>query len=74
MQIMLSGVLILKPATIEMMRRKKYRIIRIRQKINLDAIYNTICDRCGKTGHIKTECFNKGKSYELIPENMVSLW
>lgn len=36
--------------------------------LQLDAIYNTICGRCGGKGHIQSECYNtNGEKYELLP-------
>ena len=38
--------------------------------LELGAIYNTRCSKCGGSGHIASECFNTGDiKYELIPED-----
>lgn len=36
--------------------------------LELGAIYNTVCTRCGGKGHISSECYNtKGEKYDLLP-------
>eukprot|EP01036_Dinobryon_divergens_P039691 gene39691-52367_t len=36
--------------------------------IQLDAIYNTVCTKCGGGGHIASECYNHGQmKYDLLP-------
>lgn len=37
--------------------------------LELGAIYNTLCSKCGGSGHIASECYNTGSvKYELVPE------
>lgn len=39
------------------------------EPIQLDAIYNTTCSKCGGGGHIASECYNTGsQKYELVPD------
>jgi len=39
------------------------------QKIQLEAVYNTTCTRCGGIGHLNYECYSRGgDKYTLIPE------
>ncbi len=41
----------------------------LRPPIELGAILNTKCTRCGSQGHLAIECFNTtGTRYDLIPE------
>jgi hypothetical protein len=41
-----------------------------RESLELGAIYNTRCTKCGGKGHISIECFNSSKtSYDLIPDD-----
>lgn len=50
-------------------RRKKMDGRGGRQKIELGAVLDTICKKCGGSGHLAQECFKFGNSsYELIPE------
>merc|ERR1711918_132702 len=40
-----------------------------RGSVTLDAVLNTVCTKCGGSGHISSECFNSnGQKYELIEE------
>lgn len=40
------------------------------KKMELGAVYNVTCTRCGGHGHLKTECYASlnNKTYELLPE------
>eukprot|EP00897_Mesotaenium_endlicherianum_P006365 jgi/Mesen1/5757/ME000292S04849 len=39
------------------------------KKMELGAVLNVTCTRCGGHGHLKTECYaSKAKNYELVPE------
>lgn len=52
---------------------QKYYFSYIKQQpeIKTDAVYNTICEKCGKPGHFKNECYNtiKQGNFELIPSD-----
>jgi hypothetical protein len=46
---------------------------RERQPLQLDAIVNTVCLRCGRHGHIKADCWNdQNAGYDLIGEDDVA--
>ncbi|XP_025424997.1 nucleolar protein of 40 kDa-like [Sipha flava] len=51
-------------------RRKSQPNIKGKRTIQLDAVYNTKCVRCGTGGHLAKDCFKgtSGKVYELLPE------
>ncbi|CAH1402702.1 unnamed protein product [Nezara viridula] len=44
-----------------------------RKKIELEAVFNTTCSKCGVHGHIAKDCFKDptGKVYELLPDEDV---
>ncbi|XP_014293089.1 zinc finger CCHC domain-containing protein 17 [Halyomorpha halys] len=44
-----------------------------RKKIELEAVFNTTCSKCGVRGHIAKDCFKDptGKTYELLPDEDV---
>lgn len=55
----------------QMEEQKKRTIIpRERKAIQLEAVLNTTCSKCGTIGHFAKDCFMSldGKKYELIPE------
>ncbi|XP_033611334.1 nucleolar protein of 40 kDa isoform X2 [Cryptotermes secundus] len=41
-----------------------------KKTIQLEAVFNTTCSKCGTRGHLARDCFKSpdGKTYELIPE------
>ncbi|XP_046356835.1 nucleolar protein of 40 kDa-like [Haliotis rufescens] len=51
-------------------RRRKQGFSSERPKIELGAIYDTKCARCGTRGHLSKECYAErgGKQYDLIPD------
>lgn len=51
-------------------QRKKNPNITQHKVIQLEAILNTTCTKCGTRGHMAKDCFMSpdGKKYELIPE------
>jgi len=50
--------------------RRKRPTHRDAQPIQLAAIYNTTCSKCGGSGHIASECYSLGdQKYELIPDD-----
>ncbi|KAG8225648.1 hypothetical protein J437_LFUL010333 [Ladona fulva] len=51
-------------------QRRKVLVTHGRKKIELDAVFNTTCSKCGTRGHMSRDCFKTpdGKSYELLPE------
>lgn len=51
-------------------QRKKTYVPRERKAIQLEAVLNTTCSKCGTIGHFAKDCFMSldGKKYELIPE------
>ncbi|XP_043482951.1 nucleolar protein of 40 kDa-like [Leptopilina heterotoma] len=51
-------------------QRKKTIVPRERKAIQLEAVLNTTCSKCGTIGHFAKDCFMSpdGKKYELIPE------
>jgi predicted RNA-binding protein with RPS1 domain len=53
----------------ELDEKKKRKFNRFEpEPIHLEAIYNTICSKCGGSGHIAAECYNQGqKKYDLLP-------
>lgn len=63
----------LDPNGVELQRdlqRKKNPGTTQRKAIQLDAVLNTTCTKCGTRGHLSKDCFMSpdGKKYELIPE------
>lgn len=52
------------------MQRKKSLGATQRKVIQLEAVLNTTCTKCGTRGHLSKDCFMspEGKKYELIPE------
>ena len=39
------------------------------EPLQLGAVYNTVCKKCGGKGHIASECFNtSGQGYLLVEE------
>lgn len=52
------------------MQRRKTPGTAQRKAIQLEAVLNTICTKCGTKGHLSKDCFMSpdGKKYELIPE------
>lgn len=53
----------------DLQRRKTPGTIQ-RKAIQLEAVFNTTCSKCGTRGHLSKDCFMSpdGKKYELIPE------
>ncbi|XP_067655081.1 zinc finger CCHC domain-containing protein 17-like [Haliotis asinina] len=51
-------------------RRRKQGFTSERPKIELGAVYDTKCARCGTHGHLSKECYGErgGKQYDLIPD------
>ncbi|XP_014772935.1 zinc finger CCHC domain-containing protein 17 [Octopus bimaculoides] len=50
-------------------RKQKKGFKREIQKIELGAVYDTTCKKCGAYGHFSKDCFSvNGKSYSLVPE------
>jgi len=48
-------------------QRKKSGVKRKFDPIEIGAVYNTVCKKCGTKGHIALECYqNKNKSYQLV--------
>jgi hypothetical protein len=45
---------------LEQIRRKKLSAPRKRGKIELGAVLNTLCSKCGCEGHLATECWGYG--------------
>ncbi|XP_011159394.1 nucleolar protein of 40 kDa [Solenopsis invicta] len=63
----------LDPNGVELQRdvqRKKNPGMTQRKVIQLEAVLNTTCAKCGTRGHLAKDCFMSpdGKKYELIPE------
>lgn len=63
----------LDPNGVELQRdaqRRKNPGITQRKAIQLEAVLNTTCTKCGTRGHLSKDCFMSpdGKKYELIPE------
>lgn len=63
----------LDPNGVELQRdlqRKKNPGAIQRKAIQLEAVLNTTCTKCGTRGHLSKDCFMSpdGKKYELIPE------
>jgi predicted RNA-binding protein with RPS1 domain len=52
-------------------RKKRFENSEDRAPINLDAILNTTCAKCGVRGHLASECMGQknGKSFELLMED-----
>lgn len=52
------------------MQKKKVYVSQQRKTIQLEAVFNTTCTKCGTHGHLAKDCFvpPNGKKYELIPE------
>lgn len=52
-------------------RRKIQPNSKGKRTIQLDAVYNTKCARCGTGGHLAKDCFKgtSGKIYDLLPED-----
>ncbi|XP_047350426.1 nucleolar protein of 40 kDa-like [Vespa velutina] len=52
------------------MQKKKAYVPQQRKTIQLEAVFNTTCTKCGTHGHLAKDCFvpPNGKKYELIPE------
>ncbi|XP_046393557.1 nucleolar protein of 40 kDa-like [Ischnura elegans] len=50
--------------------RRKTFVPGTRKKIELEAVFNTTCSKCGTRGHMARDCFKSpgGKIYELLPE------
>lgn len=50
-------------------RKKKKSFQKEIKKIELGAVYNTVCKKCGGHGHFAKDCFSvSGKVYDLIPD------
>lgn len=51
-------------------QRRKKMIPGQKKPIELEAVLNTTCTKCGTRGHLKKDCFMApdGQKYELIPE------
>ena len=51
-------------------QRRKTIVPRERKLIQLEAVLNTTCAKCGTVGHLASDCFTSpgGKKYDLIPE------
>lgn len=63
----------LDPNGVELQRdlqKKKTYVPQQRKTIQLEAVFNTTCSKCGTHGHLAKDCFvpPNGKKYELIPE------
>ncbi|KAJ9578865.1 hypothetical protein L9F63_004924 [Diploptera punctata] len=52
-------------------KRKAYVPGSRKKTIQLEAVFNTTCSKCGTHGHLARDCFKSpdGKTYELIPED-----
>lgn len=52
------------------MQKKKAYTPQQRKTIQLEAVFNTTCTKCGTHGHLAKDCFvpPNGKKYELLPE------
>ncbi|KAK2587611.1 hypothetical protein KPH14_003738 [Odynerus spinipes] len=52
------------------MQKKKAYTSQQRKTIQLEAVFNTTCTKCGTHGHLAKDCFvpPNGKKYELLPE------
>ncbi|XP_025197483.1 nucleolar protein of 40 kDa-like [Melanaphis sacchari] len=65
----------LDPNGVQMFQDEQRRKIQPNSKgkrtIQLDAVYNTKCVRCGTGGHLAKDCFKgtSGKVYDLLPED-----
>ncbi|XP_001946838.1 nucleolar protein of 40 kDa [Acyrthosiphon pisum] len=65
----------LDPNGVQMFQDEQRRKIQPNSKgkrtIQLDAVYNTKCVRCGTGGHLAKDCFKdtSGKIYDLLPED-----
>ncbi|XP_022091743.1 nucleolar protein of 40 kDa-like [Acanthaster planci] len=53
----------------EEQRRKKGRTF-VQPKIELGAVFNTVCKKCGTKGHLAKDCFQMPgtKTYDLLPD------
>lgn len=51
-------------------QRRKTMVPGQKRVIELQAVFNTTCSRCGTKGHLAKECFTPpdGTKYELLPE------
>ncbi|PIK61047.1 putative DEAD-box ATP-dependent RNA helicase 42 isoform X1 [Apostichopus japonicus] len=51
-------------------QRRKKGLPPVQNKIELGAILNTVCRKCGTTGHLTIDCFKLpgDKTYDLVPE------